>query len=47
MPVHIHCNGDAAIDEGLDLLDSLHTLNKIPAGATNVIVHAQVITLTR
>ncbi|MFB6454012.1 amidohydrolase [Chitinophaga sp. Hz27] len=42
MQVHIHCNGDAAIDEGLELLDSLYKLGKIPKGAINVMVHTQV-----
>jgi predicted amidohydrolase YtcJ len=42
MPVHLHCNGDAAIDQGLGLLESLYKEKVIPPGARNVLVHSQV-----
>lgn len=42
MQVHGHCNGDAAIDEYLNLLDTLGKQGFITSGMRNVIVHAQV-----
>lgn len=42
MPAHIHCNGDAAIDEALVLIDSLQKQGLQPAGIRCVLVHAQV-----
>jgi predicted amidohydrolase YtcJ len=42
MPVHIHCNGDAAIDEAFLLIDSLQQQQLQPKELRNVLVHAQV-----
>ena len=42
MPVHIHCNGDAAIDEAFLLIDSLQQQQLQHKELRNVLVHAQV-----
>ncbi|WP_276482350.1 amidohydrolase [Paraflavitalea pollutisoli] len=42
MQVHVHCNGDAAIDEYLDLIDSLRKENLVTTDMRNAIIHAQV-----
>lgn len=43
MRVHIHCNGDAAIDEGFKLLDSLKKEGLYKKDMRCVLVHSQVI----
>lgn len=44
MPVHIHCNGDAAINQSLTIFNKLKSANKIPVTHTkNVIIHNQLI----
>lgn len=42
MQVHIHCNGDAAIDEGLDLLERLKKEKKLTEDMRCVLIHSQV-----
>ncbi len=42
MQVHIHCNGDAAIDEGLHLLDTLKRLGWVTKDMRNTLIHTQV-----
>lgn len=42
MPAHIHCNGDAAIDEAFSLFDTLQKQNLQPADVRNVMIHSQV-----
>ncbi len=42
MSVHIHCNGDSAIEEGLNILESLKGRYKAPL--RNVIIHSQMCT---
>lgn len=42
LPVQIHCNGDAAIDEAFLLIDSLQQQQLQPKELRHVLVHAQV-----
>lgn len=42
MQAHIHCNGDAAIDEGLLLMDSLKKQGLLTSDMRCVLVHSQV-----
>ncbi|NIF04619.1 amidohydrolase [Chryseobacterium sp. Tr-659] len=42
MQAHIHCNGDAAIDEGLDLMDSLKKEGLLTKDMRCVLIHSQV-----
>lgn len=42
MQAHIHCNGDAAIDEGLSLMDSLRKEGLLTPDMRCVLIHSQV-----
>ncbi|WP_423735874.1 amidohydrolase [Chitinophaga caseinilytica] len=42
MQAHIHCNGDAAIDEGLSLMDSLKKEGLLTPDMRCVLIHSQV-----
>ncbi|MGX5817218.1 amidohydrolase [Chitinophaga lutea] len=42
MQAHIHCNGDAAIDEGLNLIDSLKKEGLVTPDMRCVLIHSQV-----
>lgn len=42
MQAHIHCNGDAAIDEGLSLMDSLKKEGLLTKDMRCVLIHSQV-----
>ncbi|MDN3692086.1 amidohydrolase [Chryseobacterium tructae] len=42
MQVHIHCNGDAAIDEGLNLLERLKKEKLLTKDMRCVLIHSQV-----
>ncbi|MCA6066056.1 amidohydrolase [Chryseobacterium sp. RG1] len=42
MQAHIHCNGDAAIDEGLNLMDTLKKEGLLTSDMRCVLIHSQV-----
>jgi predicted amidohydrolase YtcJ len=42
MPVHVHCNGDAAIDMVLSIFTALKNKNKLQKATPNVIIHTQI-----